>query len=703
MNKAIKTTEVEYLGDLARSGLGETEASCAGMFAVDDASALCRGFKRLPALVIPYADPQTGAPFTYGDGKPFLRIRYLKEPPARGFVAAKPVRYAQPPDSPVFAYFPVVDAFQWSDVLDDVDTSLVIVEGEKKALSGCLAELPTIGLGGVYNFLRDGELLPELQAIEWRSRDVYICFDSDAATNRDIQLAERRLCAELTRRDAKVFIARLPAADDGSKQGLDDYLKAFGADALFDLLTNSDRVEASRALVVEGTDVEIAEAVLRNLEDQYASRVVACEGEFWVYEGARWRPLPEHEVSKAVYRFDRLKCGKKGVIKISEGRTNSVKAIAYNVATDLGFFDDAPVGVNCRSGFIQFDDAGVPWLEPHNRDHRQRHILPGAWKPGAEWQGGGLLGRFLLGCFGDDDDLNDKVSLVSEICGVAALGAATRLTSPKAIVAFGPSASNGKSELLAMVSGLLPADAVCSVPPTKFSDERMLVKLAGRKLNACAELGTAQAIAADTFKSVVTGDQIMAKEVYKSSVFFRPCSLQLFATNSLPSFHGGFDRGVQRRLLVLSFNRTIPESEQTAEIGARISSDEADNLLAFAVEGASRALKSGHFTEPASSKESLSDWIFGADPVLAWMAGRTEYAAGERLTTKAAFSDFEFWCEENGFRKDRLPAANNFVQRILAQDGRLTKGRNRSERYLVGLRLLDRTEAKLTRKPGATA
>jgi phage/plasmid-associated DNA primase len=47
-----------------------------------------------------------------------------------------------------------------------------------------------------------------------------------------------------------------------------------------------------------------------------------------------------------------------------------------------GFFDEQPRGVNCANGFIKFEPGAPPTLVPHDPEHRQRHVLPGAWLPG---------------------------------------------------------------------------------------------------------------------------------------------------------------------------------------------------------------------------------------------------------------------------------------------------------------------------------
>lgn len=152
---------------------------------------------------------------------------------------------------------------------------------------------------------------------------------------------------------------------------------------------------------------------------------------------------------------------------------------------------------------------------------------------------------------------------------------------------------------------------------------------------------------------------------------------------------------------MIEFNRSIPREEQIPEIGARIAAEEADALLAFAVEGASRVLRAGRFTEPPSSRIALLEWIFSADPVLAWLSSRVEYTSGERLLTKQAYEDFKHWAEAEGFRTDRLPGVNTFVQRLLAQDGRLRSVKNNSVRSIEGLRLLTRGDAAILQKFGA--
>ena len=67
-----------------------------------------------------------------------------------------------------------------------------------------------------------------------------------------------------------------------------------------------------------------------------------------------------------------------------------------------------------------------------------------------------------------------------------------------------------------------------------MGDERHIIGLAGKLLNASDELSFSAAIVSDTFKAIITGEPVDERNVYKSRVEFRPMAQHLFATNTLP-------------------------------------------------------------------------------------------------------------------------------------------------------------------------
>ena len=376
-------------------------------------------------------------------------------------------------------------------------------------------------------------------------------------------------------------------------------------------------------------------------------------------------------------------------VRLNKSRIDSVLNELAALVAQPAFFATSHVGINCASGFICFAEDGTPSLVAHAPDHRCRHTLPGRWSVDAACAPpqGSLLARLLGGVFHGDDDADAKVDLLAEIIGAAALGYATKLQQPRAVILKGETAENGKSQVLDLARGLLPPSAVCSLTAARMADERHIVGLAGKLLNASDELTSAAAIASETFKAVITGEPVHGRDVYKSRVEFRPVAQHLFATNILPVFAGGMDRGIQRRLLVIPFNRVVPPEERVEAIGRRVAEQEADLLLAWAVDGAARLIRQRNFSVPASSKTALVDWIYGADPVLAWLDERVEVRPDEylKVRTRYAYDQFQAWAVSEGFKRDSLPAINGFVQRITANAPGIKYRRSKEGRFLTGL------------------
>lgn len=564
---------------------------------------------------------------------------------------------------------------------------IIIAEGVETALSIWQATgQETWACLGISN-IRSAPLPKKAAVIVARDGDI-------EGSKADNQI--KRAIAHLQTRGMSVSVATPPEGKD-----FNDLLLTDGEEAVRDLIREaksfilSGSGDQARTVFI-GSDVEIAGRVREDLIEQYG-QVIHAEGSFWRYNKTHWMAIPDHELRLATHAYDgalyETPKGEPTRVKLGKGRVDSVLNELSALAECEGFFASAPIGINCANGFICFSQDGTPSLAPHHPDHKCRHTLPGKWyaKETQHDQHLTLLDRLLKGVFCDDQDAVEKTTLLSEICGCAALGYATKLVQPRAIILKGERAENGKSQILDLARGLLPQTAISSVPAARMGDERHVIGLVGKLLNASDELSSSSAIASDTFKAVVTGEPIDGRDVYKSRLEFRPIAQHIFATNTLPPFQGGMDRGVQRRLLVITFNRVIPLQERVEGIGRRIATDEADLLLTWAVQGASRLIRQRNFTIPPSSKVALTDWILGADPVLAWLDECVEvksHVGGfPNISTRAAYERFHAWAVAEGFNKDKLPAINGFVQRVQANAAGIESKRTSSGRVLLGLSL----------------
>ena len=109
---------------------------------------------------------------------------------------------------------------------------LLITEGAKTGDAATSRGIPTVVLAGVWMWcvpkVKPYRLKPCFDHIRLEGRKVYVAFDSDCMSKAGVQDALAALVAALKGRGALVKVIYLPDADDGSKQGVDDYLAAGG-------------------------------------------------------------------------------------------------------------------------------------------------------------------------------------------------------------------------------------------------------------------------------------------------------------------------------------------------------------------------------------------------------------------------------------------------------------------------------------------
>jgi len=141
------------------------------------------------------------------------------------------------------------------------DKQIFITEGEKKAAKATLEGFPCIGLSGVWIFKdSENDFLPELNGYIWKDRSVYIVFDSDISKKHGVKQPEIRLSIKLINRVANVLSVRLPNEEDGSKNGLDDYLVRYGNQEFHDLVDKA--LPTLELHVKDGTNSDL---ILREL------------------------------------------------------------------------------------------------------------------------------------------------------------------------------------------------------------------------------------------------------------------------------------------------------------------------------------------------------------------------------------------------------------------------------------------------------
>ena len=170
------------------------------------------GFSRVqcnpPALVIPMYDAAGNQ----------VGVQIRPDQPRRNR-EGKPVKYESPKNSRTVIDIPPAARTR----ILDPNLPLVITEGVIKADAAASKDIACVAVAGVYGWRADD---PFWTAVPLRGRPVYVAFDSDQATNQNVQAAAVRLDNTLRQHGAVPTVLCLPPGTGGEKQGLDDFLAA---------------------------------------------------------------------------------------------------------------------------------------------------------------------------------------------------------------------------------------------------------------------------------------------------------------------------------------------------------------------------------------------------------------------------------------------------------------------------------------------
>ena len=425
--------------------------------------------------------------------------------------------------------------------------------------------------------------------------------------------------------------------------------------------------------VTVGDDVELAKILAIRLAYECEGEVIAADGSFWAWGPTDWRKIEDGDMRAACHGFSGIGVnGKNTGLAISAGKIDGILRETATVLRNPRFFDNPAVALNAANTVITIDAKGGVGTRNHDPDDRFRFTIPAEFTMDTDMipPPGSMIHTLLEGAFRGDVDAADKMWLIAEILGAAAFGLATRMPSPKAFVLHGESANNGKSTVASLISCLLPAGSVSAIKPADFADPARIVNLAGKAANVADEISGA--VAGEVFKAAITGNTLEGRDLYRSALTFVPRALHVFTTNKLPTFNGGMDRGLQRRLVVLVFNRPIPLNEVIADIAERIKRDEMDMLLGFAIAGALRLVRNKAYTIPPSSNDALRSWLL-LDPIHEWFEAKTSPAETEPRNgwpaIRELYRDFKAWAVDEGHNDRHLPPVNTFSQRLKSMPG----------------------------------
>ena len=314
-----------------------------------------------------------------------------------------------------------------------------------------------------------------------------------------------------------------------------------------------------------------------------------------------------------------------------------VKELEHLVAVSPAELDADRMLVNARNGVINLNDFTV---SEHKPDFLMTRMLgtsmPENPKKPEKWL------SFLDQIFNNDNEL---IRYIQKALGYSLSGD----TSEQCAFFLYGTGRNGKSTFLEVVRKIM-GDYATNIQPesimvkastnTANSD---IARLKGARFVTSVELNEGMRLNEGLIKQLTGDDMITARKLYGDEFEFRPEFKLWMATNHKPTIRGT-DLGIWRRIHIIPFSVTIPESAVDKKLSHKLE-EELPDILAWAVEGY-RMWKSEGLRMPKVIADAVEEYRNEMDVISAFLASDYVVQGGE-VKAQALYAVYCQWCSES--------------------------------------------------------
>lgn len=165
--------------------------------------------------------------------------------------------------------------------------------------------------------------------------------------------------------------------------------------------------------------------------------------------------------------------------------------------------------------------------------------------------------------------------------------------------------ANGKSVICEVIKNVLGGDVrVDNLSPDQLQDPKQVVSLNGKILNIAPDVRRGAAFDS-CLKALSSSQVVKGWAMYRGSQEVK-CPPLAFALNELPVFRDT-TFGFFRRILLFSFNYTVPEEKQDKQLASRLIARESSGIFKWIMEGRRRLIEhGGKFTDCPSMVQDTS-------------------------------------------------------------------------------------------------
>lgn len=431
--------------------------------------------------------------------------------------------------------------------------------------------------------------------------------------------------------------------------------------------------------------VIVGKTTITALEDRGEPLKIVGGRLWWCRDGV-WSPEGDENDRRLKIEIQKT-CEEIGI-----NPTTSILSSAWKFITERpSLVDDATEWD--EPGFVPFENVVVDVrtghtmpLEPRHNMTRKLAISPGNGTP-VRWF------RFLADILENYEAADRKaiIELLQEWFGVSLGLNGMPRELRKALLLNGPSRT-GKTQFAEVFRALF-GERVCSQSVASLA-ERFGYSTVYGALAWIADdaIGSADDLADEAFKRIVTGERVSIDIKHRAPVEHRFNVPVLFTANALPRVRDATE-AVYNRMIILRLDRVFPEDIKAPDgfssISEAIIAEEMPFIAAWAMEGARRAWRRGRFIVPDCLIRQNDEFRDDNNPVAAWAkecVTANKYGAVDRRDLLASFNA---WLREAYGHEQRPWGGRTFVPRVKQTVAGTFDVKTKGQRRVGGVALND--------------
>lgn len=383
------------------------------------------------------------------------------------------------------------------------------------------------------------------------------------------------------------------------------------------------------------------------LAHDWKGKAAFFHSEWKVYEGGYWVGRDGSEVRRFIRKY--LREWRSRGVNVSQNR---IKSLASMLEDDLFISDRAIMEqaherahyVNLRNGM--FNLSTMEFEPRHRPDLYFTNQLDFDYDEDADCP---TFRRYLNTSLVFPDSAKTDRKLITLL--LEALGySMTARTDLKASFWLVGKKDSGKSTFVALLKALM-GSLHGTIDLTQLGTNRFLLAgIVGKRVITFTEASGSSVLPDALYKALTGGsDEVYADVKNREPITFRPESKVWWAMNEMPRIT---DRSgaTTRRIIIIPFNRTIPESERIANL-EQLLMQERPGIFNEMVTHYARLMRAGgQFEDCQQSTEQLQEYIRLNDIERTFVEEMGVEHESYRIQSSVIYKAYSDWCFERGFK-----------------------------------------------------